>query len=38
MIVKFFPVVRKRIKTNVVEEYCWAITLSEGSRDAAINS
>ena len=35
MCVKFFPVALKRIKTNMAEEYCWAITLSKGSRAAA---
>jgi hypothetical protein len=35
MRVKCFLVERKRIKTNMAEEYCWAITLSEGSRAAA---
>jgi hypothetical protein len=32
---EFFPAVRKRVKANMVEEYCWAITLSEGSLTAA---
>jgi len=32
---KFFPAVRKRIQTNMAEEYCWAITISEGSCAAA---
>jgi len=32
---KILPAVGKRIQTNMAEEYCWAIILSEGSRATA---